>query len=130
MLGKAKSRKKKILIVDDDPMITDLLAEFCGGELDYEVKCLNDSAQVAGTALSWQPDLITLDLEMPGKDGLEVLKELKADPATRGIPVFIISIIAHEAPVPAQAVNGVFDKPIRFQPLLKQIKTLLEPATA
>ncbi|HRY29967.1 MAG TPA: response regulator, partial [Elusimicrobiota bacterium] len=70
------SEKKKILIVDDDSRITDLLSDFCGDH-GYEVKTLNDSRQVVSTAMAWRPDLITLDLEMPERTGLEVLQEIR-----------------------------------------------------
>ena len=119
--------KKRILVVDDDPQMTELLTDFCDG-LGYEVITHTDGPSVTAAAQAWKPDLITLDLEMPGKDGLDVLNELRADPATRHIPVIIISVMATEAGIPPDLVQGVFDKPIAFQKLLGRIGTVLSPA--
>jgi CheY-like chemotaxis protein len=119
--------KKKILIVDDDPLMTDLISEFCR-ELGYEVKAVNQSPLAAATAKDWRPNLITLDLDMPEMDGLEILKSLRADPQTQGIPVLIISARVREAEIPSEAVQGLFDKPIPFSTLLGQINRLLQPA--
>ena len=120
-------RNKKILIVDDDPRITDLLSDFCA-DRGYDVKALNDSRLALNTAEEWQPDLITLDLEMPDKDGMEVLRNLRESPKTRNLPVVIISVVAHESAIAPETVQGLFDKPINFPGLIKQIQVLLQPA--
>jgi CheY-like chemotaxis protein len=121
--------QKRILVIDDDPRITDLLAEFCTN-LGYEVIPVNDGLSAVAAVEAWKPDLITLDLEMPGKDGLEVLRELRAHPETRNIPVLVISIVAREAKILPDEVQGVFDKPIRFQELLSEIDRLLQQPAA
>ncbi len=118
---------KKILIVDDDARMSDLIAEFCA-DSGHHVKSLNDSRQVMETVLSWKPDLITLDLEMPHKDGLDVLKELRGHPMARGIPVMIISCLIPHAAIPQEEVQGMFSKPINFSAFLKQIAQLPIPA--
>jgi two-component system OmpR family response regulator len=120
---------KKILIVDDDVRITDLLADFCvdGG---YQVRMVNDSRQAVATARDWKPDLITLDLEMPDMDGIDVLRSLRSDPATRAVPVIIISVVAREAALLKESVQGLFSKPIRFHSLLAQIQTLIDRPAA
>jgi CheY-like chemotaxis protein len=117
--------KKRILVIDDDPQITDLLVEFCSN-LGYEVIPQNDSVSAAAAAEAWKPDLITLDLEMPEKDGLEVLKELRTNPVTKDIPILVISIMAKEISIDPAMVQGIFDKPLRFQKILKQIDNLLQ----
>ena len=72
------------------------------------------------TAMEWQPNLITLDLEMPHLDGIEVLRQLQSDPATAGIPVVVISVVARGALVKGllQNARAVFEKPIHLQKLI------------
>lgn len=116
---------RKILIVDDDPKMSELISDFCL-DLGYEVKTLNHSVGAAALAGEWQADLITLDLEMPDKDGLEVLRELRVNPLTRSIPVLIVSVMAEEAKVAMDTVQGLFRKPVKFQSLLNRISGLLQ----
>lgn len=121
------TKKKKILIVDDDPRITDLLSDFCG-DRGYDVMAVNDSRTAVATAKEWRPDLVTLDLEMPGKDGMEVLREIRAASDIGEVPVLIISVVARESALAKEPIQGVFDKPIKFTNLIKQIQELIPSA--
>jgi serine phosphatase RsbU (regulator of sigma subunit) len=80
----------RILIVDDEPFNVDYLTQ----ELE-ESNCETNAAYSGKEALeivqAWEPDLILLDIMMPGMDGYEVLARLKSNPAARDIPVIIIS---------------------------------------
>src|SRR5687767_6084558 len=109
--------KKRILLVDDDPRITDLLSDFCS-DLGFEVKAINDSREALKTAVEWKPNLITLDLQMPHKDGLEVLQEFSRNSELRAVPVIIISCLAREASITAELVRGIYEKPINFKALI------------
>jgi two-component system, OmpR family, phosphate regulon response regulator PhoB len=120
---------KKILIVDDDPQITDLLAEFCA-ELGLVVRAVNDSRLVLAAAQEWRPDLITLDLEMPEVDGIEILKALRADPAVGRVPVIVISVLAKESTFLRGEVQGLFSKPIDFHAVLDRVRLLLTSQAA
>src|SRR5262249_44315202 len=117
------SEKRKILVVDDDPLISDLLVEFCT-DLGYEARSVNQSPSALAVALEFKPQLITLDLEMPGMDGIEVLKALRSHPDTQRIPVVIISVVAKEAGIAPGLVEGLFDKPIKFRNLMQRINGL------
>jgi two-component system, OmpR family, response regulator len=116
---------KKILVVDDDPVLGDLVADFCR-QADFEVRTETDGAAALEAAKDWKPDLVTLDLEMPGMDGVEVLRRLRSDPETCGIPVVILSVVAQSA-ADRGLVSGaqkVFQKPVEFKKLLKDIDDL------
>lgn len=110
--------QNRILVIDDDPNIADLIADFCSG-VGYEVDTLNDSVKAVETAKRLRPGLITLDLQMPGSDGFDVLKKLKSDPETRNIPVVIVSILAGEAEREGllSAAQAILSKPINFRKL-------------
>ena len=93
VLVRAEMRGKKVLLaIDDDPNVLILLRENLEEEGYYIVGALSGDEGVQ-KARDLQPFAITLDILMPHKDGWEVLNDLKADPATRHIPVIVLSII-------------------------------------
>ena len=78
-----------VLVVDDDPAIVELV-ETALEDQGYQVfSAVNGAALQA--AHDRQPDVILLDILMPGMDGIEVSRRLRADPATAGIPIVIMS---------------------------------------
>lgn len=78
-----------ILVVDDTPENIDVLRGILGA--DYTVKVANSGQVALKIAAAQHPDLILLDVMMPGMDGHEVCRHLKADPLTRAIPVIFIT---------------------------------------
>jgi DNA-binding NtrC family response regulator len=80
----------KILLVDDQPDNLNVLAGVLGGE-GYDLRTCLDGASALENAQRFTPDLILLDVTMPGMDGFEVCRRLKADPGTRDIPVIFIT---------------------------------------
>jgi DNA-binding response OmpR family regulator len=80
----------KILIVDDDVTITDLMKMLVSME-GHQPTTVNDSTKTIEVADSIHPDLITLDLMMPGLTGFELCELLHNDPKFANIPVLIIS---------------------------------------
>jgi len=93
VLARAEMSGKKVLLaIDDDPNVLILLRENLEEEGYYIVGALSGDEGVQ-KARDLQPFAITLDILMPHKDGWEVLNDLKADPATRHIPVIVLSII-------------------------------------
>jgi two-component system alkaline phosphatase synthesis response regulator PhoP len=81
---------KKILVIDDEGdllKLTRTRLEASG----YRVLTLDSGERAVEFARSERPNLILLDIVMPGKNGCEVCRELKADPATRNIPVIVFT---------------------------------------
>lgn len=115
----------KLLIVDDTPETLTLLSEFLGAS-DYEVLCLTDGAEALGLVQAEQPDLILLDINMPTLNGYEVCQQLKANDATRSIPVIFMSVIdqKHER-LQAFAVGGAdyITKPFWLEEVLARVNT-------
>ncbi|MGE5856639.1 MAG: response regulator [Syntrophaceae bacterium] len=87
-------KRHKILAVDDTEMILDGVVETFGDE--YEVIAVTDGASALRAVKKSPPDLILLDIVMPGMDGHEVLRRLKADEATRSIPVIFLTSLDDE----------------------------------
>ncbi len=78
-----------ILIVDDTETNIDILAALLGD--DYDISVAMDGQSALENISDDPPDLILLDIVMPGMDGYQVLEELKIDPKLREIPVIVIS---------------------------------------
>jgi DNA-binding response OmpR family regulator len=119
-----------ILVVDDDAVARRFLAGLLGGR-GYEVYEAADGAAALNAAGSLQPRLVLLDLVMPDRDGYEVLESLKADPATRRIPVMILSARAREEDVVKGLELGAEDyltKPFNTLELLVRVRKILARA--
>lgn len=81
---------KKILFVEDEPNLQKAISEVLVQE-GYKVLGAVDGEEGLAVAQKEQPNLILLDLILPKKDGFEVLKELKADPKLKSIPVIVLT---------------------------------------
>ncbi|MHB9032429.1 MAG: PP2C family protein-serine/threonine phosphatase [Anaerolineae bacterium] len=110
--------KPKILIADDEPFNVDYLAQELD-EDDCEILTAADGGQALEAVRSQAPDLVLLDIMMPVLDGFGVLARLKADPATRAIPVIIISAASDLQSVVRGIQLGAEDYlPKPFEPVL------------
>jgi len=79
---------RSVLIVDDDPAALELLESYLADE-GFRVSTASGGREAIARALSERPDLLVLDLLMPGVNGFDVVKALQADPRGRGIPILI-----------------------------------------
>ena len=84
-----------MLVVDDEKDSRVLISHFLD-EFGCQVFTATNGEEGLEMARKYQPDLMTLDLIMPGITGWEVLKRLKADVELRGIPVVVVSVLANE----------------------------------
>jgi len=102
----------RILLVEDDPAIAQMFALRL--QQDWEILVAGDGATAIETALSAVPDLIVLDIQLPIKNGIAVLRELRAQPPTKAVPVVVLSNspgamsmdVAHELGISAWAVKS------------------------
>jgi two-component system cell cycle response regulator DivK len=122
------SRLSKILLVEDNEMSRDMLSRRLQRQ-GYEVVVAADGQQGLIMAEAEKPALILMDLSLPVLDGWEATWRLKADPATRHIPV--IALTAHAMVDDRKRAYAVgcddFDtKPVEFQRLLAKMEHLLE----
>ena len=89
--------KYRILVVDDEPNLSDLVRLILEKSGHFEVRVENRSAAALSAARDFRPNLILLDVDMPGKDGGEVSREIQADPTLRAVPIlFLTSLISRE----------------------------------
>lgn len=109
--------KIQILCIDDDQDVIDILTSYLTPQ-GYVVIGANSGDEGIELAQKIKPGLITLDIMMPGKDGWQVLRELKQDPATRDIPVLIHSIIDNKPLALSLGAVDVITKPTDPKQLL------------
>jgi two-component system sensor histidine kinase/response regulator len=116
-----------ILIVDDTPANLGVLVETLGAG-GYRLMVAEDGEEALAQTAQTQPDLILLDVMMPGIDGFETCRRLKAQPATREIPVLFMTALNETADkVKAFAAGGVdyITKPIEHEEALARVRTHL-----
>jgi sigma-B regulation protein RsbU (phosphoserine phosphatase) len=123
----SQDAKADILIVDDTPANLRLLSQMLA-EHGYRVRPVPDGALALAAAEAEPPDLILLDIRMPGMDGYQVCEQLKASEQTRDIPVIFISALdATDDKVRAFAAGGVdyVTKPFQVAEVLARVETHL-----
>ncbi len=117
-----------ILVVDDMPENLAVLGELL--QVSYRVRIANAGPRALAIAASApRPDLILLDVMMPGMDGHEVLQRLRADPATRDIPVIFVTALDASTDEEHGFESGAVDyiaKPIKPAIVLARVRTQIE----
>src|SRR5689334_15994862 len=86
-----ETEKKRILVVDDEPSITRLLKLNLEQTNDYVVRAEIDSERAIAAAEEFQPDLILLDVMMPGLDGGELASRFQANPKLKRVPIVFLT---------------------------------------
>jgi len=117
----------KLLIVDDDVAITELMKALLKME-GFDITVVNNSLDAVETARAVRPDLITLDLMMPGLTGFDLCKILSKDPEFLNTPIIIISAKDDPESKRQALAVGAKDyvvKPFLVDDLLTTIKSLL-----
>ena len=120
----------KILLVEDNEMSRDMLVRRLRRR-DYEVVVAIDGEEAVSVARAESPHLILMDMSLPGMDGWEATRRIKADRETKGIPV--IALTAHAMSGDREKALEVgcvaYDtKPVDFSRLLDKIEAVLEKA--
>jgi two-component system, OmpR family, phosphate regulon response regulator PhoB len=120
---------KKILIVDDHEKIRELVGATLDGIADYQIFEADNGKQAVELARKEQPDLILMDVAMPGEyDGLEATRILKGEPSTRGIHIIMLTAkgqtVDKEEGKQAGA-DGYFVKPFSPIELIRRIESVL-----
>ena len=121
----------QILIVDDNPVNLKLARVLLEGE-GYQVRTAVNAESALELLNDWKPRLILMDVQLPGMDGLELTRRLKADPDTREIGIIALTAYAmksDEEKVRLAGCDGYVTKPIDAEALCQLVAQKLERET-
>lgn len=121
-----ETSKKRILLIDDEPSITRLLKLNLEQTNAYEVQTENIATRALSTAEDFAPDLIFLDVMMPGMDGGELAAQFQAHPKFKSVPIVFLTAAATKSEVSARGgrVGGLpfLAKPVEMTEVLASIR--------
>ena len=117
--------RQLVVVVEDNRDINDLLSLILEDE-GYQVISVTDGREALVAAREHQPDLITLDLALPGKDGWALARELQEDPLTENIPILVISAYTRDLDAPLRRkVARVISKPFYITQVINEVESIL-----
>lgn len=122
--------RESILIVDDNPdnvELTKILLE-CEG---WEVRTAEDAQQALNTLETYHPELILMDVQLPGMDGLALTRKLRADAAFQDVSIVALTAYAmkgDEQNARAAGCNGYISKPIDTRTFCRTVREYLDQA--
>lgn len=125
--GKSQGRKR-ILIVDDEPAVVAFIEEALLLEGDYDLATAYDGFEAGHQLAIFKPDLVVLDIMLPGMDGFEICRRLKTDPAMSHVKVLAVTGFATEENIKKILGYGADDflaKPLKLADLKKKVHELL-----
>ena len=126
--------KRRVLIVDDDVNLSRLAGMILESSGKYETMIVNESVRALPTALQFRPDVMLLDVDMPGKDGGDLAREAASDLRLRTIPIlFLTGLVSHEEGGACPLKRGgmtFLAKPVEPALLLATVGRLAPPLMA
>jgi len=121
--------KKKVLVVDDEKDLLKVIKLNLEDTGRFEVLALSSPKEIISTVNSFRPDVIILDLVMPGIGGLEVCDMLNNDPIGKNTPILVLSALEKDTDKRAAYRKGIVDyltKPIGAKDLIARIDKILQ----
>lgn len=118
-------QKPKVLVIEDDEYSRDALAHLLTAE-GYEAQSAGDGESGLASALAVRPDVIVLDLNLPGIDGKEVIQMIRRDGLLKEVPILIVTGDEDRAARSAVELgaDGYLTKPVEFDALIRAIDGL------
>jgi len=119
---------KRVLVAEDDPDIGDALRQALTDKLDVELDVVANGALVMDFVAARRPDLLILDVALPGLNGLDVFDLVRGDPRLQGLPVLFLTGLPERAETASAAtgVHEVLAKPFDENDLIARAERLME----
>ena len=127
--NKLKPGNYKILIIDDEDEVRDMLRRILRFS-SYDVIEARDGHEGLKVAMAEKPDLITLDIMMPGKDGLTLCEELKKHDETKNIPVVVVTVTSNRKKALAAGADYFMNKLFSIDEFVGVVNNLLNKPSA
>jgi excisionase family DNA binding protein len=127
-----ESGKRKILIVDDDEELVELLSDVFVRDTRFEVRTTNNGFDAGMLVKEFRPDIVVLDVMLPDINGKEVCQRVRSDPALDDVRIICISGMVEAdkvADLKAAGANGFMQKPFAVEKLMESVCELLEIET-
>lgn len=118
---------KRILVVDDEKDFCFFLKKNLEAAGSFDVTICHNGPTALSLAENIRPDLVLLDILMPGMDGPEVARQLKENPVTKGIPVvFLTAVVKEDEAKSKDTIGGwrYIAKPVKIKELVEMINSL------
>ncbi len=118
---------KAILLAEDNELNIDIMSDYLEAK-GYWVTLARNGREALDRAREERPALILMDIQMPGMDGLEATRQIRADEDSRGIPIIAVTGLAmpgNRERCLAAGANEYMSKPVSLKELLKQMEALL-----
>jgi DNA-binding response OmpR family regulator len=118
---------KRVLVAEDEPDIADALRQALTERLDVELDIVANGALVMDSVAAQRPDLLILDVALPGLNGLDVFDLLRSDPRVQGLPVLFLTGLPEraETATAATGVHEVLAKPFDVDDLIAHVERLM-----
>jgi DNA-binding response OmpR family regulator len=123
-MTKTDTKTHTIMIVDDEDEVREMIRRILRFS-QFNVIEARDGFEGMDMALAQKPDLITLDIMMPGKDGIKLCEELKANPLTKHIPVLVLTVAGSRKKVMNAGADHYMNKLFSIDEFIKVIYSLL-----
>jgi two-component system, OmpR family, response regulator RpaA len=124
-----ESGRRRILIVDDDPAVVDLISDVLANDARFEIKVVNNGFAAGMQAKEYHPDLIILDVMLPDINGQAVCELIRQDPTLTDIKIICISGMVEEDKIGELKAAGADDflyKPLDIDELIRRVCRLLD----
>ena len=128
-----ESGRRRVLIVDDDQAVVDLISEVLAGDSRFETKVVNNGFGAGILAKEYHPDLIILDVMLPDINGQQVCELLRKDPTMSDIKIICISGMIEKDKIQELRGSGADDflhKPLDIDELMRRVCRLLDMETS
>ncbi|MFH2205162.1 MAG: response regulator transcription factor [Elusimicrobiota bacterium] len=123
--------KTRLLVVDDDPDLRSIVHEALGTR--YEISTLESADDLDEAVSLFAPDLVIMDVVMPGLDGISACRRLRSSKAGRGVPVLFLTAVPEEKNVwkgLGAGANGWLAKPFNAKRLREKVREILADYSA